>query len=82
MPLGEHLSIGGSYLYHDENSFASLGSSFRTPWFYLGYTYNFNDNIIENATTFLGDNVLIVLWSGFLGVSFSFLLLLFSFRFF
>lgn len=48
---------------------------------YIGFSgrgrlrFVFNDNIIENATTFLGDNVLIVLWSGFLGVSFSFLLL-------
>jgi hypothetical protein len=48
---------------------------------YIGFSgrgrlrFVFNDNIIENATTFLGNNILIVLWSGFLGVSFSFLLL-------
>ena len=29
----------------------------------------FNDNVIENATRFVGENIFIVLWSGFLGIS-------------
>ena len=27
----------------------------------------FNDNVIENATSFVGNNILVVLWSGFFG---------------
>lgn len=48
---------------------------------YIGFSgrgrfrFIFNDNIIENSVIYLGNNLPIVLWSGFLGVSFSFLLL-------
>jgi hypothetical protein len=28
----------------------------------------FNDNVIENATSFVGKNILVVLWSGFFGI--------------
>lgn len=34
----------------------------------------FNDNVIENATRFVGENIFIVLWSGFLGISLIMLL--------
>lgn len=34
----------------------------------------FNDNVIQNSINFLSDNLIIVLWSGFLGTSILFLL--------
>tara|TARA_A100001035_G_scaffold166855_1_gene132183 strand:- start:1717 stop:2796 length:1080 start_codon:yes stop_codon:yes gene_type:complete len=46
--------------------------------FYLNYIdfsgrgrlrFVFNDNVIEDATRFVGENIFVVLWSGFLGVS-------------
>jgi hypothetical protein len=47
---------------------------------YIGFSgrgrvrFIFNDNVIEDATSFVGENILIVLWSGFLGISFLILL--------
>ncbi len=52
--------------------------------FYLNYInfsgrgrlrFVFNDNVIENATRFVGENIFIVLWSGFLGISLLMLLI-------
>ena len=31
------------------------------------FRFVFNDNVIENATSFVGNNILVVLWSGFFG---------------
>ena len=51
--------------------------------FYLNYInfpgrgrlrFVFNDNVIENATRFVGENIFVVLWSGFLGISLLMLL--------
>lgn len=48
---------------------------------YIGFSgrgrfrFIFNDNVIENAVSFLGNNLLAVLWSGFLGSSFLILLI-------
>ena len=51
--------------------------------FYLNYIdfsgrgrlrFVFNDNVIEDATRFVGENIFVVLWSGFLGASIVMLL--------
>ena len=48
---------------------------------YIGFSgrgrfrFIFNENVIENAVNFLGNNLLAVLWSGFLGSSFLILLI-------
>ena len=39
------------------------------------FPFVFNDNVIENASSFVGSNLILVLWSGFLGTSLIFILI-------